>query len=261
MLGIPDQDYNPLFRHCSEETLAAQQSHWLPTAFFESGREEHADWCLSSVFGWLSAERPHVHGESKTVYGGPLGVRLLIFMFSSVSQNLKWLRDDPDPPIEILDAISGPESSWSSAQTERALLSCMGLLRRDLELSHTRLEETYEERRDLWEATILSRREMIANNLRLNKPDSLEDGPTATSGVPNGYYLQNSMLHLIEAKRVEMLPLSEEEETISDDGTGPAEGSASQLQSDFTSESVGNALEDQGESCSQATQWAVVHIL
>jgi hypothetical protein len=91
MLGLPDQDYSPLFHHCAADVLAWQPSRWLPTAFFEAGNNENAEWRVSSLYGWLSVERPYVHGESKTTYGGPLGIRLLVFTFSTISQNLKWL--------------------------------------------------------------------------------------------------------------------------------------------------------------------------
>jgi hypothetical protein len=91
----------------------------------------------------------------------------------------------------------------------------MRLLLRDLQVSRELLEESYAERRQTWEATILSRRDTIANHLCLNMPDSLEHGPTATSGVPNGYRLQNDMLHLIEAREAEFLETSGEEDDIS----------------------------------------------
>jgi hypothetical protein len=136
----------------------------------------------------------------------------------------------------------------------------MGLLRWDIQISHARLEETYQERSEIWEATILSQRDIIANHLRLNKPDNLEQGPTATSGIPNGYRLQNDMLHLIEAKRAELLALDNEGNTSEPGNAQNMTPEAVDLDSQSEDASVAEGIpgEDQGEFLhTTTTAWCV----
>jgi hypothetical protein len=199
MPGMNDQECNPVFLHCSEGLLASQPPEWLLALFFESSNGPNSKWTLAVVFRWLSAHKPHFHGGSNTVYGGPLGVRLVLSMFSTISLNLQWLNDGRIVPRDIMKATRGLNGSWPATQHERSLSSGIGMLLRDLQLSCERLADSYEEWSHAWESMILSRQDSIANQLRLDEPDLMEVGPTTTSGVPNGYQLQNFMLHLIEA--------------------------------------------------------------
>jgi hypothetical protein len=177
------------------------EAKWLPAAFFDAWHSEHAKWSLTTFLAWISHTKPHIHKESGTVYGGPLGVRLLLFGISIIAQNLMWLKEGDRPPRDILKVTRGKNNGWSLTLNEHTLASCISILCENLDQSHERLTHTYEERCNAWEQAILNRKNDIEEHLRVNKPDCMEEGPTATSGIPNGYRLQNEMLYILESRR------------------------------------------------------------
>ncbi|KAG8795078.1 hypothetical protein FRC12_018121 [Ceratobasidium sp. 428] len=62
---------------------------WLDAAFFDPDMEGHADWSVETLSECVIKTCAHIHQESGTVSGGPMGVCVPIFAVSRVLQNLE----------------------------------------------------------------------------------------------------------------------------------------------------------------------------
>jgi hypothetical protein len=170
----------PRFPECSLANQL-QPARWLPAEFFDTGSEDHAPWSVLSFKTWITVYKPHVHAESGTVYGGPLGVRNLVFAASQMHQNIDFATQHQSPPRDILQLIQGPRRIWSDRDTRRELDSCVAALRTDIARSRTILQVTYQQRLLAWRAAIIHSAENTTGPVPRNQ---MEISVTTTSGVP-----------------------------------------------------------------------------
>jgi hypothetical protein len=110
-----------------------QPAEWLPRAFFDRLHDHHAEWSLTSFLSWLTVTRPHVHKPMETVFGGPLGVRVLAFALSCILQNRSLARSGQQVPKDIIGVIWGPQRSWSAEHAEHEVGQCIEVLTRDVQ--------------------------------------------------------------------------------------------------------------------------------
>jgi hypothetical protein len=190
---------------------ALHPAHWLPTAFFDTGSEEHAFWSILSFKTWITVYKPHVHAASGTVFGGPLGVRNLVFALSRMHQNLDFAKRHESPPRDILLLIRGPRRVWSESDARRELDSCVAALRTDIARTCTILQVTYEEQLLAWCAAIIHSAENLTGLATANQT---EIGISATSGVP-------TTAHLIRAMYQEIATDLQEDSNIEEGASHP----------------------------------------
>jgi hypothetical protein len=179
---------NPHVPRYPERSLTnqLQPARWLPAHFFDPGSEEHALWSVLTFKTWVTIYKPHVHAESGTVFGGPLGVRNLIFAASRMHQNIDFAKQHESPPRDLLQVIRGPRRTWSDRDARRELDSCVAALRTDIARSRTILQVTYQERLLAWRAAIIHSAENASNVVTANQT---EIGVNATSGIPKTAHL------------------------------------------------------------------------
>jgi hypothetical protein len=171
-------------------------ARWLPAAFFDRGSENHAFWSILSFKTWITVYKPHIHAQSGTVFGGPLGVRNLIFAVSQMHQNVDFAKQHESPPPDILQVIRGPRRVWSDSDARRELDSCVAALRTDIARSRTILQVTHPERLLAWRTAIIQAAE---NPTSLGRANQTETGVAATSGVPKTGSLIREMYEEIVA--------------------------------------------------------------
>jgi hypothetical protein len=192
-----------------ERSLANQlhPAHWLPSAFFDTGSEDHALWSILSFKTWITVFKPHVHTESGTVFGGPLGVRNLVFAASRMHQNIDFAMQHESPPWDISHLIRGPRRVWSDNDARRELDSCVAALCTDIARSRTILQVTYQERLLAWRTAIVHSAENLTGLATLNQT---EIGVSATSGIPKTPDLIREMYEEIGAEIQEDPDIQEE---------------------------------------------------
>jgi hypothetical protein len=193
----------------------ANQLHparWLPAAFFDTGSDNHALWSIHSFKTWITVYKPHVHAESGTVFGGPLGIRNLVFAASRMHQNIDFARQHESPPRDISHLIRGPRRVWSDNDTRRELDSCIAILRTDIARSRTILQVTYQERLLTWRAAIIDSAEKL---IGLPGPKQTEIGVSATSGIPKTPDLIREMYEEIVANLQEETDIQGEQSRVS----------------------------------------------
>jgi hypothetical protein len=106
--------------HSRQKSLAKrlQPAEWLLRAFFDCLDDHHTEWSLTSFLSWLTITRLHVHRATETVYGGPLGVRVLAFALSRMVQNMDFAHSGVQVPNDIIGVIRGPRRNWSAEHAE-----------------------------------------------------------------------------------------------------------------------------------------------
>jgi hypothetical protein len=181
--------------HSRQKSLAKrlQPAEWLPRAFFDRLDYHHAEWSLTSFLSWLTITRPHVHRATETVYGGPLGVRVLAFALSRILQNMDFARSGVQVPNDIIGVIKGPRRNWSAEHAEHEVARCIEVLSRDVQRSRTILQVTFAARASTWKHSV-----RLALLDREGTPNAPESGVSATSGVPNGLRVLREMVHAID---------------------------------------------------------------
>jgi hypothetical protein len=121
-----------------------QPAQWLPCPFFDNYHEQHAKWSLTTFLAWITNTHPHVHLGSGTVFGGPLGVRVLAFALSRILQNIQYMRSIQECPRDILEVIKGPRQTWAEHHAKHLVKQCIEVLLWDVLKSHTILQVTYQ---------------------------------------------------------------------------------------------------------------------
>jgi hypothetical protein len=111
--------------------------------FSDTGSESHAFWSILLFKTWITVYKPHVHAKSGTVFGGPLGVRSLVFAVSCMHQNIEFAKQDKSPPQDIIQLVQGLRRVWSASDLCRELDSCVVALCTDIARSQTILQVTY----------------------------------------------------------------------------------------------------------------------
>ncbi|KAG8709381.1 hypothetical protein FRC08_018373 [Ceratobasidium sp. 394] len=154
-----------------------QPARWLGSAFFNLQSPNHSLWSVDTFKTWIEQKKPHIHLESGTVFGGPLGARVLVFACSRILQNLDCTRMKRPTPREI----SGYLTVEGLRGIEKSVTEVIARVRSDIAHSRAILKSSLEERRVAWAREVLTRVAQLG-------PDSDEDysliGVTATSGVP-----------------------------------------------------------------------------
>lgn len=178
---------------------ALTPAEWLPKAFYDLSHREHHLWSLTSLKDWLTSQRPHIHAPSRSVYGGPLGVRNLLFALSRISQNLADIEEGLEVPSGIQQCIRRREDRWDSTKARRTLDECVAILHADISRSNDVLRVTLDERSEAWERAI--EEAGIATMTAVEQEQGGEIGITATSGVPQSSRSIQSMLSTIRARR------------------------------------------------------------
>jgi hypothetical protein len=181
--------------HSRQKSLAKrlQPAEWLPRAFFDRLDDQHAEWSLTSFLSWLTITRPHVHRPTETVYGGPLGVRVLAFALSRILQNMDFARSGELVPNDIIGVIKGPRRNWSDEHAAHEVSRCIEVLSRDVQRSRTILQVTFPACASSWKRSV-----RLALLDREGSTNVLESGVSATSGVPNGLRVLQEMVNGID---------------------------------------------------------------
>lgn len=174
---------------------------WLPEPFFDVLHRDHRTWSLLSFKEWLTSQRPHIHRPSLSVYGGPLGVRNLVFALSRISQNIANVDDRVELPTFIGNCLHRAGGRWNGSAARRTFDECVTILYADIRRSNDALRVTIEERSAAWEWAIeeVGTTELAEGETR----DDRESGITATCGVPKSYRSIRSMLMSIYARRAD----------------------------------------------------------
>jgi hypothetical protein len=110
-----------------------QPAEWLPWAFFDHLDDHHMEWSLTSFLSWLTITWPHVHQPTGTVFGGPLGVRVLAFAMSWILQDMSLAHSGQQVPTDIIGVIKGPWQNWSAEHAEHKVAQCIEVLSRDVQ--------------------------------------------------------------------------------------------------------------------------------
>jgi hypothetical protein len=149
------------------------------------------------------------HGSpfTGTVFGGPLGVRNLVFAVSRMHQNIDFAKQHESLPRDILQLIRGPRRVWSENAARRALDSCVAALHTDIARSRTLLQITYQERLLAWRAAIIDSAENLNSQAKAHQT---EIGVSATSGVLKTASLIKEMYEEIVANLQEDTDIQEE---------------------------------------------------
>jgi hypothetical protein len=121
-----------------------EPAQWLPCPFFDSYHEQHVKWSLTTFLAWITSTRPHIHSTSGTVYGGPLGVRVLVFALSRILQNVEYVQGNQQCPRDVLEVIKGPRQTWAEDLARHLVKQCIEVLIRDITKSRTILQVTYQ---------------------------------------------------------------------------------------------------------------------
>jgi hypothetical protein len=179
-------------------------AQWLPEAFFDSYVEDHTTWSISSFHLWITQPKPHIHPSSGTVYGGPRGVRCLLFALSSIAQCLDRLQLKSNVPREILRITNNPDRGWSHRHANHTLSACVEVLRRQIVQSRTILGATYDDRAKCWQDEVGKRylqmsRERTSQRNR-SHVNVMDTGVGATSGVPQDWRTIREMYEEIKAQ-------------------------------------------------------------
>lgn len=192
---------------------ALEPAEWLPVAFFDSSSADHRSWSMAALHQLITGSRPHIDRESKTVYGGPLGVRTVAFALSRIAQNLGRLARGEDVPRAIARVAKGPNRIWSQAEAARLSSECVAALRRDIAKSRGVLELSYKQRASQWEEMIrLATEQHLQRGTVQQRGIKHDKGPSATSGVPEGIHLLLDMHEALAEKGKEALDGDHEEE-------------------------------------------------
>jgi hypothetical protein len=130
------------------------------------------------------------------VFGGPLGVRNLVFVVSRMHQNIELAKQHESPPADIIQLVRGPRRVWSASDAHQELDSCIAALRTDIARSRTILQVTYPDRLLAWRTAIFHSAEKLTG---LERASQSEIGVTATSGIPRTANLIKEMYEEIVA--------------------------------------------------------------
>jgi hypothetical protein len=205
-LSSKSRSYNPHVPLQGEPSLSGNlnPAQWLPVAFFDSYAEDHTTWSISSFHLWITQSRPHIHTPSGTVYGGPRGVRCLLFALSRMAQCLDRLQLKSDVPREILRLTSIPDRGWSHRHASHTLAACTDVLRRHIAQSRTILGTTFNDRATRWQDQVVKRYLQMsrdrASQRHKNLVNIIDTGVDATSGVPQDWRTIREMYEEIKAQ-------------------------------------------------------------
>jgi hypothetical protein len=131
-VGFSDHEAtsNPHVPTSNNRSLAKhlEPAQWLPRPFFDSDHEQHAKWSLTTFLAWITSTWPHIHLASGTVYGGPLGVRVLAFALSRILQNVQYAQGNQQCPRDVLEVIKGPRQTWAEDLAKHLVKQCIEVL-------------------------------------------------------------------------------------------------------------------------------------
>ncbi|QRV87024.1 hypothetical protein RhiJN_15042 [Ceratobasidium sp. AG-Ba] len=85
----------------SDDEKGIVPAKWLRAAFWDPASRIHASWRLSTFVSWVTEERPHVDRTTETVYGGPHGVRMIVFAISRILQNIERAASGSPAPRDV----------------------------------------------------------------------------------------------------------------------------------------------------------------
>ncbi|KAG8697838.1 hypothetical protein FRC08_006300 [Ceratobasidium sp. 394] len=163
-----DPPGNPHVPRATEHSLSnsLQPAPWLTAAFYDPTSPNHLRWSIKTLQDWVLVRRPHIHRLSNTVYGGPLGIRVLVFACSRILQNLDRAGSRRLAPRETQVAASRATLQRSSGA-----------------------------RAELWEREVLIRLEQRVDSVEHSES---EYRVSTTSGVPGDFRVLEEMAAYIK---------------------------------------------------------------
>ncbi|QRV92566.1 hypothetical protein RhiJN_20584 [Ceratobasidium sp. AG-Ba] len=204
--GMSDNDGgNPHVPGSQSRSLSRQltPARWLPAAFFDAGSPQHEALSAKVFLNWIRLKKPHIHSQSGTVYGGPLGVRVLVFSISRMLQNLSRAHHPEGIPEAHRVIFSKPENTVYLAEQVGLVMHAIEVLLGDISSSNSILNKSYTQRARSWESTILALTSGD-NHPTHDEVSENEEGSSATSGVPRGRStLREIATAIIERRRQE----------------------------------------------------------
>ncbi|KAF8598336.1 hypothetical protein BDV93DRAFT_512550 [Ceratobasidium sp. AG-I] len=190
--------------HSGQQSLSKVLSpaELLPTPFFNPFHDDAPLWSLQTFQNWVQPTSPHIHTKSGTVFGGPFGVRNLVFAISRVLQTLERIRERNNVPKALNESVFGPRATWSLQQLQHLITLCIQDLSRQVLRSTSILQITFPERALGFEREVQRRVEHLTRLPYDTIPQELGGALGLSNGVP-----VNEIDASLEASRVvELLP-------------------------------------------------------
>lgn len=155
----------------------------LPLEFYDQNHDHHSRWALETFHNWLTVVHPHIHAPTGTVYGGPHGVRHIVFALSRISSAIELSEQKSNFP-PVYRRVLG-SSRWDSSKLSRQLSTLIMELRRQVARSSSILQISFNERSKAWKQEVERqyRARKLAGTIR---PRPLHEARVnMTSGVPS----------------------------------------------------------------------------
>lgn len=174
---VPSSTSESLARHLNPAEL-------LPLEFFDQTLPQSSQWSISALQAWLQTSKPYLDEGSGTVYGGPLGARVLVFAFSRIFQSIARVGSGSRLPEEVRRVTRGDRASWSSTNSISKVRQCVDQVLRDVIKSTSVLSITFPERSAAWEDAVFLAYEEVGQ--RGDDVGRFTEGNVVsiTSGVP-----------------------------------------------------------------------------
>ncbi|KAF8594449.1 hypothetical protein BDV93DRAFT_565421 [Ceratobasidium sp. AG-I] len=123
---------------------------WLPLEFFDHLNPNHYDWSLLSLLFCIKRIRPHIHSKSKTVLGGPYGVRILGLTLWRIALNIQRIEARSSVPDTLMSAIRHSSPHWATEAALEQLSQCVLIIQQDIKQSNGILSRSLSERTSVW---------------------------------------------------------------------------------------------------------------
>ncbi|KAF8604844.1 hypothetical protein BDV93DRAFT_555272 [Ceratobasidium sp. AG-I] len=183
---------------------------WLPLEFFDHLNPNHYDWSLLSLLFCIKRIRPHIHSESKTVLGGPYGVRILGLTLRRIALNIRRIEARSSVPDTLMSAIQRSSPHWATEAALEQLSQCVLIIWQDIEQSNGILSRSLSERTSMWIDQITRLHQEY--ELRGEKDATAPDGSdrSSTNGLPRSLQEAHTIWLLQEtAHSAAMVPPSQ----------------------------------------------------
>lgn len=175
------------------------EPNWLPLEFYDHHNPNHFEWSLLSLLFFVKRIRPHIHLESKTVLGGPYGVRILGLALRRVALNLRCIESRGSVPDTLMSAMRRSSSHWTLEAASEQLSQCVLIIRHDIEQSNRVLSLTLSERTAKWidQINSLHHEYELQGEQDAGAPDVSVS--TATNGLPGSLREAHTIWLLLRA--------------------------------------------------------------
>lgn len=172
----------------------------LPLEFYDRQHSQHSRWALDTFHHWLTVVHPHIHAATGTVYGGPHGVRQIVFALSRIASALQTSEQPSHYPPNIRRILGGTRRDALRVKEQLSLIIME--LRRQVARSSSILQLSFNERAQAWKGEI-ERQYRARKDAGTLRPGPLnEPRLNMSSGVPTAGDALEAIWKSIKPKRV-----------------------------------------------------------